>query len=259
VKRLLLCAVISALSLSASATISQIQSQPNWSCSGPSCAATFASNPTPRDLVVVWTFWQSTGSVTASAADNLVCPPNCNTYLSAVGPTLQSSASTPTSAQMFYAKNYQNLGGHSVMVTVTFSGTGTVSLAGMAIVEYSGADQNYPLDSVSAGYSTALNPTSLLDSGTVAPANSNLMVFAGGVADKNTPMVAGGGFTSLQASNGTWGTGMVENSTTAISGNNTLQRATACIDPAPCPPGTVGNWLMQMAVFRDASGFPAQK
>jgi hypothetical protein len=250
VKQLLLCAVMFALSLSASAAITQVQSQSNWSCSGTSCAATFASNPTPRDLVVVWTFWQSTSSFTASAADNLTCTGQpCNTYLSAVGPTLQSSASTPTSAQIFYAKNFRNPFGSSVMVTVTFSGT--ASLAGMVIVEYSGADQNNPLDSVSAGYSTALNPTSLLDSGTVAPANSNLLLFAGGVSDSGTAN-AGTGFTGIQSHNFSSGMAITEQNSSTIAGNNVLQRATACLSLTTCLAPT-GNWVMQMAVFRDAS------
>ena len=247
-KRLLLWAVVSALSLSASATITQVQSQPNWACSGPSCAATFTLVPAQHDLVVVWTFWQSTGSFTASAADNLTCTGlPCNTYLSAVGPTLQSSASTPTSTQIFYAKNFRNPLGSSVMVTVTFSGTGTVSLAGMVIVEYMGADTNYPLDSVSAGYSTTLNPTSLLDSGTVAPANSNLLVFAGGTSDTTATVGAGTGFTGIQTHPGS-----ITEQLITTSPNNILQRATACIGAAlPCP--VTGNWVMQMAVFRDAS------
>jgi hypothetical protein len=74
-------------------------------------------------------------------------------------------------------------------------------LAGVVVAEYSGADTMYPLDSVSAGYSTSGNPTNLLDSGTVAPANSNLLVFGGGTWDGGS-LIAGSGFTSIQASGG---------------------------------------------------------
>ncbi len=246
-KRLLLCVIISTLSLSASATISQVQSKPNWACSGTSCAATFTSNPASRDLVAVWTFWQSTGSFTASAADNLICVGGlpCNTYLSAVGPTLQPSASTPTSAQIFYAKNFRNPSGLSVTVTVTFSGS--VTSAGMVIVEYSGLDIYYPLDSASAGYSTSGNQTGLLDSGTVAPANANLLVFGGGNSDTGS-VIVGSGFTLVQGNGGSITEQMV------VSGNNTLQRATACIGSGmACSTTTTGNWVMQTAVFRDAS------
>jgi hypothetical protein len=40
-----------------------------------------------------------------------------------------------------------------------------------------------------------------------------------------------------------------------VTGNNSLQRATVCLNTvgAPCTPTTNGNWVMQMAVFRDAS------
>jgi hypothetical protein len=66
-------------------------------------------------------------------------------------------------------------------------------------VEYQGADQNYPLDSVSAGYSTALNPTGILDSGTAAPANANLLVFGGGTTSYTGGSVgAGTGFSIVQ-------------------------------------------------------------
>ena len=174
---------------------------------------------------------------------------------------MQSGASTPTAGQIFYAKNiFGTSVGTNDTVTVTFTClascvTPTISSAGVVVVEYSGADQNNPLDSVSAGYSTLGNMTVQLDSGNVNPANSNLLVFGAGFADNPTLGVsAGTGFTSLQASHGSWGGGVVEDNTTAISGNNVLQRATACIATALGSCGTTGgNWLMQMAVFRDAS------
>jgi len=252
VKPLLLCAVIF-LSIPGSATISQVQSTANWSCSGTSCAQPFASKPATGNLIAVWTFWQSSGAFTASVADTL-CPAPCASYLSAVGPTLQASASTPTTAQIFYFKNLQNLHNLSDTVTVTFAGTGTISAAGVVIVEYSGADQNYPLDSVSAGYSTGGNATSLLDSGAVAPANSNLLVFAGGISDGGAAN-AGTGFTSIQSHNFSSGMAITEQNSSAITGNNVLQRATACLGPPPlpCPTTPTGNWVMQMAIFRDAS------
>jgi hypothetical protein len=118
------------------------------------------------------------------------------------------------------------------------------------IVEYNGLDQNYPLDSVSAGYSTAGNPTSLMDSGTVAPANANLLVFGGGTSDLETANLQSGSmFTLVQKNGGSLTEQLV------VTGNNALQRATVCLNTvgAPCTPTTNGNWVMQMAVFRDAS------
>jgi len=128
-------------------------------------------------------------------------------------------------------------------ITVTFSGSAGVS-SGCVVAEFSGADTQYPLDSVSAGYSTSGNPTGLLDSGTVAPANANLLVFGGGTTDYTGSSVgAGTGFTAVQSNVGSITEQMI------VSGNNTLQRATAGY---PSPPPT-GHWVMQMAIFRDAS------
>ena len=128
---------------------------------------------------------------------------------------------------------------------MTFSSSAGVS-SGCVVAEYSGADIYYPLDSVSAAYSTSGNPTALLDSGTVAPANANLLLFGGGTWDAGS-LIAGPSFTSVQASPS--GSSITEQQ--IVSGNNTLQRATAI--PNPAPSGSGGNWLMQMAVFRDAS------
>jgi len=88
----------------------------------------------------------------------------------------------------------------------------------------------------------------------VAPANSNLLVFAGGISDGGAAN-AGTGFTSIQSRSFTGGgSAITEQNSSAITGNNTLQRATACLSAlTPCPTTPTGNWLMQMAVFRDAS------
>lgn len=78
----------------------------------------------------------------------------------------------------------------------------------------------------------------------MAPANANLLVFAGGNIDTGTA-VAGTGFTAIQSNVGS----ITEQNTATITGNNVLQRATAGLS-ACC---ATGNWLMQMAIFRDAS------
>ncbi len=238
--------VVFFLVLPASATISYVRSSAQWSGGTGSCTVGPAPTNT-GDLIVAWGEWQTSGpnTVTATAGQTQTG----KTILSAVGPTVQSASNT--AVQIFYVADINNTG---ETVTLTFGGTGTVTSSACVIVEYSGADLTYPLDSVSGGFSTSGNQTTLLDSGTVAPANANLLVFGAGEADQNVPMTPGSGFTSLQASYGSWGTGMVEDNTAAISGNNVLQRATACLGTSICPPGsTLGNWVMQMAVFRDAS------
>ncbi len=241
-RRYALCVVLLAV-LPASATISYVRSASTWSGGTTSCAVG-PSTTTGQDLLAVWVEWQTAGTntVTVSQASD-----SHNAYRSAGAPTVQSTGNI--AGQIWYAAN---IGAYpSNIVTLTFSGT--VASSACVTVEFSGADLNYPLDSVSAGYSSASNPTNLLDSGNAAPANSNLMIFAAGFADTNSALIAGSNFTSQQASHGTWGTGIVENSTTAISGNTVLQRATACLGTGLSCSGGTADWLMQMAIFRDAS------
>jgi len=237
-----LCAFL-LFALPALATISQRQSpvsQFNSSASS-TCSATLGSGYVAGDLIVVWTYWTTTGTnnLTASVGDSYLngtgFPP---VYPSAVGPTVQSAASSPVAAQIFYAKKtLSGIGGD--LVTVTYSGSATTS--GCVIVEYQGADQSYPLDSVSAGYGYSTG--TLLDSGTAAPANANLLVFGGGTTDAANlvNMSPGSSFTSIVANF----TSITEQYITT-SPNNTLQRANALSSAS-------GNWVMQMAVFRDAS------
>ena len=148
---------------------------------------------------MVWTYWTTSGANNLSASvkdfygNGVGSPPF---YSSAVGPTVQSAASSPTAAQIFYAKDTTSGSGGDV-VTVTYSGSASTS--GCVVVEYQGADRNYPLDSVSAGY--GYNAGTLLDSGTAAPANANLLVFGGGTTDAPNlgNVSAGSGFTSIVA------------------------------------------------------------
>src|SRR5579872_4341757 len=224
------------------ATISQVRSSATWSSSASSSCNVTLSATNTGDLIGIWTYWKTSAAnnLTASVGDSLG-----KTYLSAVGPTVQSVSNT--ASQIFYLPNVgSNPSGYTV--TVTFSGSASVA-SGCVAVEYSGADIYYPLDSVSAGYSTAGNKTGLLDSGTVAPASSNLLVFAGGTSDNTTGLAAGSGFSSIQTNSGISGSSIVEANTAAISSNNVLQRSTATLTPAL----TTGNWVMQEAIFRDAS------
>ena len=218
--------------LPAAAAISQRQSPVyQWNSSPQSsCYATLGSGYHSGDLIVVWTYW-STGSssnnLTASVTDHN--NPN-SSWVSAVGPTLQSASNT--AAQIFYVAS--TAGSGSDLVTVAYSGSATTS--GCVFVEYQGADPNYPLDSVSAGYSYA--PGILMDSGAAAPANANLLIFGGGTSDSGTSFV-NPPWTAVQSSGGSITEQQI------ISGNSALWRATAATSS--------GDWLMQMAIFRDAS------
>ncbi len=199
-----------------------------------SCFASLGTSYTAGDLIVVWTYW-STGSspnnITASASD-----PLNGTYASAVGPTLQPAASN-TAAQIFYFKNTVT-GSGPLQVTVNYSGS--VNPSGCVFVEYEGADTLAPLDSVSEAISNSGSTSNLWDSGTVAPANANLLLFGAGTSDSGTAF-PGSGFSNIQNNGGSVTEYQV------VSGNSSLQRATAGTGI------TNGNWIMQMAVFRAAT------
>jgi hypothetical protein len=158
------------------APVSQFNTTPSSTCSN-----TFGATPTAQDLFVVWTYW-STGSsanqLTASVKDSTSYG---NSFVSAVGPTLQVASNTY--AQIFYAANISvGTGSDTLTVTYYLNGMATnANTSGCVFVEYSGADPNYPLDSVSAGYSYSIGTA--MDSGTSAPANANLLVFGGGTSD----------------------------------------------------------------------------
>ena len=92
------------LAVPAFGTISNVQSNANWSCSGSGvsvvCTVQLTTySTTSGNLIAVWAFWPSTSTYTASVHDSITT----NTFVTAVGPTLQASASTPTTAQIFYA------------------------------------------------------------------------------------------------------------------------------------------------------------
>ncbi len=176
------------LAIHASATISWVQTKPVWNCtlggSGGTFTCVFTSTAAvgAGHLLIVWTYWQSSSVFTASVQDTGT--PTTNTFYSAVGPTIQSNGTTPTTAQLFYAKSiHGSTGGDQVTVTYTGPASGSISLAGAMMVEYSGLNSLYPLDSVSAGYSYASGAGTALDSGFAAPANTNLLIFGVGASD----------------------------------------------------------------------------
>jgi hypothetical protein len=169
-----------------------------------------------------------------------------NNFVSAVGPTLQVNSNT--AAQIFYVKSLLSPGTGLDKLTVTYSLNGTATNAnssGCVFVEYQGADPNNPLDSVSAGYGYAKG--SLYDSGTAAPSNANLLVFGGGTSDATIggTINAEPGFSPIVTN----GNSITEQFINTSSPNSTLQRAQATLTGVPAG----GNWLMQMAIFRDAS------
>lgn len=153
------------LALPASATISYVRSATTWSGGTSECDVSLGTT-NQGDMMVVWAEWQTSGPNTVTittTSDNQGKP-----LPSAVGPTVQSQSNT--AAQIFYVANIPANGDG---VKLKFGGTGTVVSSACVIVEFSGADPKYPLDSASAGYS--YSASEFLDSGNAAPANSNLL------------------------------------------------------------------------------------
>ena len=233
------------LTIPASATIAQQRSNFNWTCSGTvtggtlTCSQTFSTTGA-NDLIAVWTTWQSSVALTASVSDTLTS----TQYPSAVGPTQQPTqvSGVPANAQIFYLKSTGIGGADTVKVTLTGPSGTSVPSFGMVMAEYSGLDTVNPLDSVSEAISNSGSPSGTLDSGTTSPANANLLVFGGGNSDYGSA-TTGVPWTTIQSNGGNITEYQI------LSGNNTLQRATASLSPSP----VTGNWLMQMAVFRAAS------
>jgi hypothetical protein len=225
------------LVLPASATISPVQSAANWSgTSSTECDVSFTTT-TAGHLMVVWGEWQ-TSSANTVAITTTTDTQGVRTLYSAVGPTVQSTGNI--AGQILYVKN---ISGGPDGVNLKFSGTVTASAC--VIVEYSGADPFYPLDSVSAGYSYATTPGTALDSGAAAPANPNFMVFGAGFVDATGTPSAGSGFTiERQNTTGPFCSFVEDNYT--LTTPEVLQHASASCSNS-------GDWLMQMAVFRTSS------
>jgi hypothetical protein len=239
------------------AQITDVQNIATWSCSGSgasvSCPVTLPlPSTTTGNLIAVWTFWESTSTYAASVQDSNTH----NNFVSAVGPTLQMAAGTPTSSQIFYAANIRGASGD--VVTVKFAGPSTgspaISHAGVVAVEYSGLDLVNPLDVVSAGYSNSGSPGGTFDSGwapfgllpPVTGTNQNVVIFGAAVSDATATASHGSTFTTILSSPvGAAVCGITEENIGQISAN-TFQHATATCT-------STGNWAAQMAVFRIAT------
>jgi hypothetical protein len=91
VKKCAVSSLILLLTSSVFATITNVQSNAKWTCIGSgtsiTCAVILTTQPTTTgNLLAVWTFWESTSTYTAAVQDSITT----NSFVSAVGPTLQS-------------------------------------------------------------------------------------------------------------------------------------------------------------------------
>ena len=132
----------------------------------------FPNNVQAGDLILVAVVWSST-TVTASVTDSLG-----NTYVSAVGPTTNSTA--VQTAQIFYARNI--LGGANT-VTVTFSSSTTSQ--GIAVEAFGLDTSSAVLDQTNSATGNSTTPAS----GAVTTSTEGQLIF--GFCYGGTTIVAG--------------------------------------------------------------------
>jgi uncharacterized membrane protein len=190
----------------------------------PYVAAQFAG-----DLNVVVVGWNDSTATVASVTDT-----KGNVYSPAVGPTVVSGT---LSQSIYYAKNIVGAAAGTNTVTVTF--TSAAAYPDVRVLEYSGADQNSPVDVIAANSGTG----TLSNSGSVTTTNPFDLIFGANIVTSYTSG-PGTGFRSrlLTSPDGD----IAEDAMVTTTGSYS---ATA--------PLTSGTWIMQMVAFRaSTSGGP---
>ena len=179
---------------------------------------------TAGNLNVVVVGWNDSTAQISSVTDS-----KNNTYVLAVGPTVQSGTATQA---IYYAKNIAAAAANSNTVTVTFN-TGAAS-PDVRIAEYSGIDPTTPVDVVAAaqGNGTSSN------SGSVNTGNANDLLVGANLVQQTTTG-PGSGYTSrvITSPDGD----ILEDQIVNTAGSHS---ATAAV--------TGGSWIMQMVAFRAA-------
>jgi hypothetical protein len=215
---------------SAVASIAYVQSgatDPN-SSSVSSLTTTFSAAQAAGDLNVVAVSWGSSSVTVSSITDS-----KGNSYTLAAGPTVYSSFGVTSS--IYYAKNIVAAAAGANTVTVTFSAA--VPYPDVRIAEYSGISTSSPLDVTAA----ATGSGTLSSSGSMTTTNANdLLVAANAVATTTTG--PGTGFTQRVISG--YDGDILEDEIVSATGAYT---ATAPMSPT-------GQWIMQVAAFKAATG-----
>jgi fibronectin type 3 domain-containing protein len=186
----------------------------------------FTAAQAAGDLNVVAVGWND-----STATVNAITDQSGNSYIRAVGPTVQSGVA---SQSIYYAKNIVAAAAGGNVVTVTFS---TVAKnPDIRILEYKGADPNNPVDvSAAASGSSALS-----SSGSVTTTNARDLLFGANLVQTETSG-PGSGFTSRILTSPD--EDIAEDEMVASIGSYS---ATA--------PVRSGQWIMQMVAFRTPSG-----
>jgi hypothetical protein len=179
---------------------------------------------TAGNLNVVVVGWND-----STAQINSVTDSKSNTYVLAVGPTVQSGTATQA---IYYAKNIAAAAANSNAVTVTFN-TGAAS-PDVRIAEYSGIDLTTPVDVVAAAQGNGASS----NSSSVNTGNMNDLLVGANLVQQTTAG-PGAGYTSrvITSPDGD----ILEDQIVNTGGSRS---ATAAV--------TGGAWIMQMVAFRAA-------
>jgi hypothetical protein len=189
----------------------------------------YSATQNAGDLNVVVVGWNDAIATVRSVVDS-----KGNSYALAVGPTIiRRSAMQAGKQSIYYAKNIASASAGSNTVTVTFSRA--ARYPDIRILEYSGADQNNPVDVTAANSGSG----STSNSGSATTTNSTDLIFGANYVQTYTS-APGAGFTNrLLTPDGNIAEDMMVTTTGAYS-------AAANLTPS-------GWWIMQMVAFRTAA------
>jgi chitodextrinase len=193
--------------------------------SGDRVRASFRAPNAAGNLIVVYVVWDNDGAVAVTDTGG-------NAYVSAVGPT-QPGGGGAGSAQVFYARGV--IGGTNT-VTADFAAPIT-SRGALLIHEYQGMDRVSPLDAAVAAWGSS----SSMDSGPVATARADELLFAAGESNGTTVTLVTPGYRARFL-----GHGYVTADATAVRAGTHRIRATQN--------GT--SWALQLVAFKSAGSSP---
>jgi YD repeat-containing protein len=188
--------------------------------SGSPITVTFNSAQTAGNLNVVFVGWDDATSTIQSIADSAG-----NTYVAAVGPTVNPGNATQT---MYYAANIAASVAGANTITVTLSNS--VSYPDVRIAEFSGVVSSNPLDSAVGAYGDGAT----LNSGTLTTSGGNELLIASGNVQHEWDAV-GTGYSELFASSWNVVEDAIAPSPASYSASDT---------------DNYGYWVMQAAAFK---------
>jgi hypothetical protein len=184
----------------------------------------FTAAQTAGDLSVVVVGWNDSTATVTGVTDT-----SGNSYLRAVGPTIQAGVA---SQSIYYASNINSANAGANVVAVTFSGP--ARYPDIRVFEYRGVDAVNPVDVTAASSGSGTTGSS----GSATTTNANDLLFGANLV-QTTTSGPGSGFTSRLLTN--------------PDGDIAEDRAvTATGSYSATAPLSSGQWIMQMVAFRAA-------